>query len=72
MFMLIENHCDCVCSSRVDHGGEQRLKPGLRKCKCGFNLTHDDKTAHSQFVFKYKDDSCVFIHLNFTDKMCHH
>ncbi|XP_038582295.1 stonustoxin subunit beta-like [Micropterus salmoides] len=33
--------------SRVDHGGEQRLKPGLRKCKCGFNLTHDDKTAHN-------------------------
>ncbi|XP_045898656.1 stonustoxin subunit beta-like, partial [Micropterus dolomieu] len=34
----------------VDHGGEQRLKPGLRKCKCGFNLTHDDKTAHSELT----------------------
>ncbi|XP_045897840.1 stonustoxin subunit beta-like, partial [Micropterus dolomieu] len=33
----------------VDHGGEQMLKPGLRKCKCGFNLTHDDKTAHNFF-----------------------
>ncbi|KAM3599531.1 uncharacterized protein V6R79_021485 [Siganus canaliculatus] len=27
---------------RVDHCGEQRLKPGLRKCKCGSTLTHDD------------------------------
>uniref|UniRef100_A0A4W6BUV2 B30.2/SPRY domain-containing protein n=1 Tax=Lates calcarifer TaxID=8187 RepID=A0A4W6BUV2_LATCA len=30
----IENHSDCVSSSRVDHGGEQRLKPGLRKYAC--------------------------------------
>ena len=24
---------DCVSSSRLDHGGEQRLKPGLKKCE---------------------------------------
>ncbi|CAJ1087226.1 NLR family CARD domain-containing protein 3-like [Xyrichtys novacula] len=30
---------------RVDHGGEQWLKPGLKKCKCGISLTTDDQTA---------------------------
>ncbi|XP_059212366.1 NLR family CARD domain-containing protein 3-like [Centropristis striata] len=30
---------------RVDHGGEHRLTPGLRKCKCGLHLTNEDKTA---------------------------
>ncbi|XP_029918511.1 NACHT, LRR and PYD domains-containing protein 12-like [Myripristis murdjan] len=24
----------------VEHGGEQRLRPGLRKCKCGFSFIH--------------------------------
>uniref|UniRef100_A0A672HMN2 B30.2/SPRY domain-containing protein n=1 Tax=Salarias fasciatus TaxID=181472 RepID=A0A672HMN2_SALFA len=28
-----ENPSDCLSSCRVDHGGQQRLKPGLRKCK---------------------------------------
>ncbi|XP_060908699.1 protein NLRC3-like [Labrus mixtus] len=32
----------------VDHGGEQRLKPGVKKCKCGISLTHDDQTADCQ------------------------
>ncbi len=57
----IENHSDCVSSSRLDHVGEQRLKRGLKKCKFIFSWTHDDKTAHSQFVFKDKDDSCVYL-----------
>ena len=38
----IENHSDCVSSSRVDHGGEHRLKSDLEKCKCGLNLIHDN------------------------------
>ncbi|CAJ1071297.1 LOW QUALITY PROTEIN: uncharacterized protein LOC128371134%2C partial [Xyrichtys novacula] len=37
---------------RVDHGGEQRLKPGLKKCKCGISLTPDDQTADCQLTKK--------------------
>ena len=36
-----EVDCDFVSSSRVDHGGLQRLKPGLRKCECVFSLIHE-------------------------------
>ncbi|XP_062275981.1 NLR family CARD domain-containing protein 3-like [Scomber scombrus] len=27
---------------RMDHGGPQRLKPGLRKCECVFSLIHEN------------------------------
>uniref|UniRef100_A0A8P4KNG4 Protein NLRC3 n=1 Tax=Dicentrarchus labrax TaxID=13489 RepID=A0A8P4KNG4_DICLA len=37
-------HCDFVSSSRVEHGGEQRLKPGLRKYSC--ELTVDTNTVN--------------------------
>ncbi|CAJ1054561.1 NLR family CARD domain-containing protein 3-like isoform X1 [Xyrichtys novacula] len=43
---------------RVDHGGEQRLKPGLKKCKCGISLPHDDQTTDCQLT-KKKDFVCV-------------
>ncbi|CAJ1056056.1 NLR family CARD domain-containing protein 3-like [Xyrichtys novacula] len=43
---------------RVDHGGEQRLNPGLRKCKCGISLTPDDQTADCQLTTK-KAFRCV-------------
>ncbi|XP_065819627.1 NACHT, LRR and PYD domains-containing protein 3-like isoform X2 [Labrus bergylta] len=33
---------------RMNHGGEQRLKPGVKKCKRGISLTHDDQTADCQ------------------------
>uniref|UniRef100_A0A671V3P8 NACHT domain-containing protein n=1 Tax=Sparus aurata TaxID=8175 RepID=A0A671V3P8_SPAAU len=35
---------------RVEHGGEQRLKPGLRKCKCVFTLIDENKAAHVKVV----------------------
>ena len=31
-----------VSSSRMDHGGLQRLKPGVRKCECVFSLIHEN------------------------------
>ncbi|XP_034555410.1 NLR family CARD domain-containing protein 3-like isoform X2 [Notolabrus celidotus] len=43
---------------RVDHGGEKWLKPGLKKCKCGISLTHDDQTADCQLT-KNKAFRCV-------------
>ncbi|CAJ1055420.1 protein NLRC3-like [Xyrichtys novacula] len=39
---------------RVDHGGEQRLKPGVKKCKCEISLTPDDQTADCQLTKKKK------------------
>ncbi|XP_035849407.1 NACHT, LRR and PYD domains-containing protein 12-like [Sander lucioperca] len=32
-------HCS-LDTLRLDHGGEQRLKPDLRKCECAFTLIH--------------------------------
>ncbi|CAJ1087256.1 NLR family CARD domain-containing protein 3-like [Xyrichtys novacula] len=43
---------------RVDHGGEQWLKPGVKKCKCGISLTPDDQTADCQLT-KKKAFRCV-------------
>ena len=37
-----EVDCDFVSSSRMDHGGPQTLKPGLRKCECVFSLIHEN------------------------------
>ena len=45
-----EDHSDFVSSSRVEHGGEQWLKPGLRKCKCVFTLIDENKAAHVKVV----------------------
>ncbi|KAM3602687.1 uncharacterized protein V6R79_008875 [Siganus canaliculatus] len=42
------NHSDCVSSSRVDHCGEQRLKPGLKKYSC--ELTLDPNTANRELI----------------------
>ncbi|XP_034556603.1 NLR family CARD domain-containing protein 3-like, partial [Notolabrus celidotus] len=42
---LEDPHCRLV-TLRVDHGGEQRLKPGLKKYVC--KLTLDSNTAHRQ------------------------
>jgi len=50
MRKLLKVHPDSVSSSRVEHGGEQRLKPGLRKCKCVFTLIHENKAAHVKVV----------------------
>ncbi|KAK5852536.1 hypothetical protein PBY51_006389 [Eleginops maclovinus] len=38
---------------RLDHGGEQRLKPGVRKYSCGLSL--DSNTAHREL--KLSDDN---------------
>lgn len=35
--------------SSVDHGGAQRLKPHLRKCKSVFSFINKNKAAHQQF-----------------------
>ena len=42
---LHEVDSDFVFSSRVDHGGLQRLKPGVRKCKCVLSLIHENLAA---------------------------
>lgn len=34
-------------SSRLEHGGEQRLKPGLKKCECLFSLIHEVSICYS-------------------------
>ncbi|XP_029930645.1 stonustoxin subunit beta-like, partial [Myripristis murdjan] len=39
---------DSVSSSRVDHGGEQSLKPGVRRYSCEVKL--DTNTAHRHLV----------------------
>ena len=39
---VYEADCVFVSSSRMDHGGPQRLKPGLRKCECVFSLIHEN------------------------------
>ncbi|XP_038570735.1 neoverrucotoxin subunit beta-like [Micropterus salmoides] len=44
MRKLLKVHSDFVSSSRLEHGGEQRLKPGLRKYLC--ELTLDTNTVH--------------------------
>ncbi|KAF3706851.1 NLR family CARD domain-containing protein 3 CARD15-like protein Caterpiller protein 16.2 [Channa argus] len=31
---------------RVDHGGPQRLKPGVRKCECALSLIPENTAAH--------------------------
>uniref|UniRef100_A0A667ZQ41 B30.2/SPRY domain-containing protein n=1 Tax=Myripristis murdjan TaxID=586833 RepID=A0A667ZQ41_9TELE len=58
MFLSSKRICcsDSVSSSRVDHGGEQWLKPSLRKCKCGFSLTPERKSANIQLVRRYSCD----------------
>nr|XP_024654416.1 NACHT, LRR and PYD domains-containing protein 12-like [Maylandia zebra] len=33
---------------RVEPAGVQWLRPGLRKCKCVFNVIHENKAAHIQ------------------------
>ncbi|XP_034006821.1 stonustoxin subunit beta-like, partial [Trematomus bernacchii] len=38
----------CVSSSRLDHGGEQRLKPGVRKYSC--ELTVDSNTVNRDLI----------------------
>ena len=50
MSNLLKVHSDFVSSSRVEHSGEQRLKPGLRKCKCVLTLIHKNKAAHVKVV----------------------
>ncbi|KAF1371480.1 hypothetical protein PFLUV_G00277720 [Perca fluviatilis] len=30
---------------RLEHGGEQRLKPSLRKCECAFTLIHENRST---------------------------
>ena len=40
----------CVSSSRLDHGGEQWLKPGGRKCKCG-SVSFSLKTKMMEVLF---------------------
>ena len=37
---LYEVDCDCVSSCRMDHGGQQRLRPGVRKCECVLSLIY--------------------------------
>ena len=39
---VYEADCVFVSSSRMDHGGLQTLKPGLRKCECVFSLIHEN------------------------------
>jgi len=41
-----EADSDFVSSSRVDHCGPQRLKPGLRKCECVLSLIPENTAAH--------------------------
>ncbi len=36
MRKLLKVHSDVVSSYRLDECGEQRLRPGVRKCKCVF------------------------------------
>lgn len=50
MWKLLKVHSDFVSSSRVEHAGEQWLKPGLRKCKSAFTLTHENMAAHVNVV----------------------
>lgn len=43
---VYEVHSDFVSSSRVQHGGQHRLRPGVRKCECVLSLVHEDSAAH--------------------------
>ncbi|XP_039677898.1 uncharacterized protein LOC120572646 [Perca fluviatilis] len=51
-------HCR-LDTLRLDHGGEQRLRPGLRKCSC--QLTLDTNTAHRKL--KLSDNNRMVTHV---------
>lgn len=52
MVKLEKVHSDSVSSSRLDHGGEQWMKPGLTKCKSVFTSIHRNKAAHVKEIRK--------------------
>ncbi|XP_034095715.1 NACHT, LRR and PYD domains-containing protein 12-like isoform X4 [Gymnodraco acuticeps] len=44
---------------RLDHGGEQRLKPGVRKYSCG--LTLDSNTAHRNLILSEDNRKVIYV-----------
>ena len=64
---MYEVDCDFVSSSRVDHGGLQRLKRGLRKCECVLRIiTIYFNVMYFPLFFSW-EIVCGFMgHVNFT------
>ena len=57
---VYEGDCDFFSSSRLDHGGLQRLKPDVRKCECLFSLSHENFEKNwMKYVKEVKKDHNV-------------